>query len=157
MVSFQGCPFFSSIDSWYKALLIDYWQWYSTKWMWGGWRGDLTIIPKLLLYCGQIKVVFVRGLDMCMSHLEEYTQMYYSFSIRGWKLVGTDRQVEVQRANQALSSPMTQCYSWVSALCRRFQETAYFLFLWNNRWDDEFHFDFYALICSCSQQLVSLA
>lgn len=26
MVSFQGCPFFSSIDSWYKASLIDYWQ-----------------------------------------------------------------------------------------------------------------------------------
>ena len=61
--------------------------------------------------------IHARPLDM--SHLEEYTQMYYSLSIRGWKVVGTDRQVEVQRSNPALSGPITHCYSWVSAPCRR--------------------------------------
>lgn len=53
---------------------------------WGGWRGDLTIIPKLLLYCGQIKVVFMLGCWICAWHIgvEKDTQMQYeSLSIIG--------------------------------------------------------------------------
>lgn len=43
----------------------------------GGWRGDLSIIPKLLCYCGQIKVVFMLGLWICVCHaaVEKDTQM----------------------------------------------------------------------------------
>lgn len=94
-----------------------------------GYRGDLTIIPKLLFYCGQIKVVFVQGLWICACHtaFEKYTQMYYHLFINGWKIVAPNRQVEIQKgysspeqSNEMLLLKITKMYEPVFILGNKF-------------------------------------
>lgn len=65
----------------FSAALFHYWllvqcfphwllpEWYSREWMRGGCRGDLSIIPKLLCYCGADQSgVYSRPLDTCLPH-----------------------------------------------------------------------------------------